>query len=121
MKNENWKAIGINIKVLREKYGFTQIEVANFLGLKDHVTISYYENGERAIPLDHLKRIADLFAVNLEALLSKDQNENLVNAIFAFRKDDLKEMDFNTLADFHKIVKNYIKLVNLEKKHDQKT
>ena len=121
MKNDNWKTIGTNIKVLRERYGFSQTEVANFLGLKDHVTISYYENGERPIPLDHLKKIADLFAVSLDTLFSKEKNENLVNAIFAFRKDDLKENDFNTLANFHRIVKNYIKLVNLEKKHGQKS
>ncbi len=121
MKNASWKTIGANIKVLRERYGFSQTEVANFLGLKDHVTISYYENGERPIPLDHLKKIADLFAVNLDTLFSEEKNESLVNAIFAFRKDDLKENDFNTLADFHRIVKNYIKLVNLEKKHGQKS
>jgi transcriptional regulator with XRE-family HTH domain len=116
-----YKIIGNNIKVLRERYNFTQIEVANFLGLGDHVTISYYENGERKIPLDHLTKIADLFGVELEILLTENPEEQLVNKVFAFRKNELKENDFNVIADFHRIVKNYIKLRNLEAKHAVKS
>jgi transcriptional regulator with XRE-family HTH domain len=116
-----YKIIGNNIRVLRERYNFTQIEVANFLGLKDHVTISYYEKGERKIPLDHMTKIADLFGVELEVLLTENPEEQLLNKVFAFRKDELKEKDFNTIADFHRIIKNYIKLRNLEIKHAVKS
>jgi len=111
------KIIGNNIKVLRDKYGFRQEEVANFLGLKKHVTISYYENGSRNIPLEHLSKIADLFNVELEVLLTENPEEQLMNRVFAFRKDELKENDLETIANFHKIVKNYLKLKRLEKKH----
>ncbi len=111
------KMLGTNIRVLREKYNFTQTEVAKYLGLNDHVTISYYEGGERKIPLTHLTKIADLFGVDLEVLLTDNPEEQILNKVFAFRKDELKENDFNTIANFHRIVKNYIKLRNLEKKH----
>lgn len=114
---EKLKLIGANIRALREAYNYTQSQVAAFLGLNDHVTISYYENGERNIPLDHLKQIADLFGVELTALLVEDPNERLINRVFAFRKEDLKEKDLSSIADFNKIVKNYIKLIRLEKKH----
>lgn len=116
-----FKIIGNNIRVLREKYNFSQIEVANFLGLKDHTTISYYERGERNIPLNHLTKIADLFGVELEVLLTENPEEQIINKVFAFRKDELKEKDFITIANFHRIVKNYIKLRNLEKKHAVKS
>ena len=117
---EKLKAIGANIKALRERYDFTQTEVANYLGIKDRVTISYYENGERKIPLDHLNKIADLFGVNLEILFETEPIEQKINKIFAFRKDELKETDFNAIANFHRIVKNYIKLLRLEQKHVNK-
>lgn len=116
-----YKIIGNNVKVLRNKYGFKQEEVANFLGLKNHVTISYYENGDRKIPLEHLSKIADLFGVELEVILSENPEEQLLNRVFAFRKEELKERDLETIANFHKIVKNYLKLRRLEKKHALQT
>lgn len=114
---EKLKLIGANIRVLREANKYTQSEVATFLGLNDHVTISYYENGDRNIPLDHLKKIADLFGVELTALFVEDPNERTINKVFAFRKEDLNEKDFSIIAEFNKIVKNYIKLIRLETKH----
>jgi transcriptional regulator with XRE-family HTH domain len=118
--NDEQKAVGTNIKVLREKYNYTQTNVANFLGLNDHVTISYYETGERNIPIEHLTKIADLFCVDLETLFETDPAQQKINKICAFRKEELKEKDFNTIADFHRIIKNYIKLLTLEKKHAHK-
>lgn len=117
MIDSKYKIIGNNIKVLRDKYGFKQGEVANFLGLKNHATISYYENGERKISLEHLSKIADLFGIELEVLLSENPEEQALNRVFAFRKDEFKGKDLETIAKFHKIVKNYLKLKRLEKKH----
>lgn len=119
--NEEQKAVGTNIKVLREKYNFTQTEVASFLGLNDHVTISYYENGERNIPIEHLTKIADLFGVDIEVLFETDPVRQKINKICAFRKEELKEKDFDAIAGFHRIIKNYMKLLNLEKKHADKS
>jgi transcriptional regulator with XRE-family HTH domain len=117
MLDLRYKTIGNNIKVLRDKYNYTQSEVANFLNINSHVNISQYENGERKIPLEHLSRIADLFNVELEVLLTDNPDEQLLNNAFAFRKEELKGKDFETIANFHKIVKNYLKLRRLEKKH----
>lgn len=120
-KDTKYIKIGNNVKVLRERCGFNQLEVANYLGLKDHVTISYYERGERPIPFEHLSKIADLFGIELADLLSDNTEVQLVNRVFAFRKDELQEKDFSTIAEFNRIVKNYTKLKNLEKKHAVKS
>lgn len=116
MKTE-YKTIGNNIKVLREKLNYTQSQLANFLGIGERVTISYYETGERTIPLEHLTKIADLFGVELEVLLTGEPEDLLTNKIFAFRKEKLEANDFLTLASFHVIVKNYRKLKSLEERN----
>jgi transcriptional regulator with XRE-family HTH domain len=113
----DYKTIGNNIKVLREKLNYTQSQLANFLGIGERVTISYYETGERTIPLEHLTKIADLFGVELEALLTGEPEDLLTNKIFAFRKEKLEANDFLTLASFHVIVKNYRKLKSLEERN----
>ncbi len=116
-EEQKYIIIGKNIREIRERCGFTQTEVAKYLGLNDHVTISYYENAERKIPFEHLTKIADLFGVELAELITEDDKERKVNRIFAFRKDELTENDFNTLAQFNRIVKNYLKMKQLEDKH----
>lgn len=117
MIDPKYKTIGNNIKVLRERYNLTQLDVANFLNLGSHVNISQYENAERKIPLDHLSKIADLLGVELEVLLTGNPEEQLLNRAFAFRKEELTEEDLKSIAGFHRIVKNYLKLRRLEKKH----
>ncbi|MFA7289371.1 MAG: helix-turn-helix transcriptional regulator [Melioribacteraceae bacterium] len=113
----DFRTIGNNIKVLREKLNYTQSQLADFLGIRERVTISYYETGERSIPLEHLTKIADLFGIELETLLTNDPEVLLTNKFFAFRKDRLNQEDYITLASFHRIVKNYRKLKSLEERN----
>jgi len=97
------------IKGLREKYGYTQEKLALFLGIKREL-VSFYENGEREVPLEVMEKLSDLFGIELEAFFNEDVDETLAQVAFAFRSDELDPGDMKELADFGKIVKNYLKI-----------
>jgi transcriptional regulator with XRE-family HTH domain len=108
MKNN----IGLIIKGLREKFDYTQDNVADYLDIKREL-ISFYESGEREAPVEVLEKLSDLFGVELEVFFAEDMNEALAEVAFAFRKDDLNATDMKQLAAFGKIVKNYLKIKKL--------
>lgn len=103
---------GLVIKGLREKYGYTQDKVANYLGIKREM-ISFYENEGREIPLDVLEKLSDLFGVELDVFFVDNVDDALAEIVFAFRKDDMDNDDMDNMAAFGKIVKNYLKINNL--------
>lgn len=103
---------GLVIKGLREKYGYTQDKVAEYLGIKREM-ISFYENEGREIPLEVLERLSDLFGVELDVFFVDNVDEALAEVVFAFRKDDFESDDMDNMAAFGKIVKNYLKINNL--------
>ena len=103
---------GLVIKGLREKYGYTQDKVADYLGIKREM-ISFYENEGREIPLDVLEKLSDLFGVELDVFFVDNVDEALAEVVFAFRKDDFESNDMDNMAAFGKIVKNYLKINNL--------
>ena len=103
---------GLVIKGLREKYGYTQEKVAEYLGIKREM-ISFYENEGREITLEILEKLSDLFGVELEVFFVDNVDEALAEVVFAYRKDDLDNNDMENMAAFGKIVKNYLKINNL--------
>lgn len=103
---------GLVIKGLREKYGYTQDKVANYLGIKREM-ISFYENEGREIPLDVLEKLSDLFGVELDVFFVDNVDDAIAEVVFAFRKDDMDNDDMDNMAAFGKIVKNYLKINNL--------
>ncbi|HEX9600275.1 MAG TPA: helix-turn-helix transcriptional regulator [Mariniflexile sp.] len=103
---------GLVIKGLREKYGYTQDKLSEYLGVKREM-ISFYENGEREIPLEVLEKLSDLFGVELDVFFVENVDEALAEVFFAFRKDELDNKDMDNMASFGKIVKNYLKINKL--------
>ena len=103
---------GLVIKGLRDKYEYTQDKVAEFLGVKREM-ISFYENGEREVPLEILEKLSDLFGVDLDVFFVENVDEALAQVVFAFRKNDMGNEDMDAMAAFGKIVKNYLKINNL--------
>ena len=103
---------GLIIKGLRDKYGYTQDKVAEFLGIKREM-ISFYETGEREVPLEILEKLSDLFGVDLDVFFVDNVDEALTEVVFAFRKNDFDNDDMDAMAAFGKIVKNYLKINNL--------
>jgi transcriptional regulator with XRE-family HTH domain len=110
MQNAN-----VIIRTLREKFGYSQDAVANFLEVKREM-ISYYETGARDVPLEVLEKLADLFGVDLEIFFSDSIEEATTELAFAFRADELNENDLGSIAAFRRIIKNYQRITNLEKK-----
>jgi transcriptional regulator with XRE-family HTH domain len=104
--------IGQNIARLRKRFGMTQESLAEYLNI-NRVSVTHYENGERTIPIDVLHRLADLFGIELLDLIEENPDQTIANVAFAFRADQLQTQDLQGIADFRKIVKNYLKLKKL--------
>ena len=62
--------IGARIKSLREEYGLTQKELADFLGVTPKA-ISFYELEQRSPSWDMVVQLADKFNVTTDYLLGK--------------------------------------------------
>lgn len=100
--------IGKNLKIWREKLGYSQEKIAEYLGISRE-NISYYENGEREIPIKHIEKITNLFGIEPDLLFDEDLSTQEVEMAFAFRNDDdLSVQALNNIALFKKIVRNYI-------------
>ncbi|MDI9319045.1 MAG: helix-turn-helix transcriptional regulator [Phycisphaerales bacterium] len=110
MKNAN-----IIIRTLREQLGYSQDAVANFLKVKREM-VSYYETGARELPLGVLEKLADLFGVDLEIFFTDNVEDVNTELAFAFRANELNENDLESIAAFRKIIKNYQRITNLEKR-----
>lgn len=112
------KYIGNNIKLYRKRMGIRQEELAEYLGVKREM-ISYYENGTRTVPLENMNKLADLFWIDLSDLMEENPDLQKANVAFAFRANEIKPEDMRVIAEFGKIVKNYIKLRALCEKDGQ--
>jgi transcriptional regulator with XRE-family HTH domain len=111
---------GSNISALRSKLALTQLQLADYLGIKRE-NISYYETGNREIPVEHLEKLADLFGVELYDLLESDLTNQKANLAFAFRADQIDEKDLENISRFKKIVKNYIKMKEFMSSNEKQT
>jgi transcriptional regulator with XRE-family HTH domain len=103
------------IKAYREKMQLSQEAVAEFLKIKREV-LSYYETESRETPLEVFEKLSDLFGIGLDEFFEEDENQIKANVAFAFRANAILPEDLNAIADFRKVVKNYFKLLDLEKK-----
>lgn len=110
--------IGSTLKAYREKIGFTQEEVAAYLGIKREL-LSYYENDEREASVHILESLANLFGVELNDFFETDKSRIATNVAFAFRASSMVTADHKEIAGFHKAVRNYLKIIDLEKANDQ--
>lgn len=55
---------------LREEHFWPQKYVAHYLNISQRA-YSYYENGERSIPLETLCRLADMYGVSVDYILGR--------------------------------------------------
>lgn len=96
--------INIKIKELREKNGYTQKNIADFLNV-DQSFVSKAENGERTFTSDMINRLASLFGIHISTLLS-ERNDAMTSTTCAFRASDLTSDDLNTIALINQIAIN---------------
>ncbi|MDD4404050.1 MAG: helix-turn-helix transcriptional regulator [Parabacteroides sp.] len=97
--------------MLRDKYNFTQVQIASYLNITSSA-VNQYESGVRPVPADVVSKLAVLFNVDEYDLYEEDpQQQNLMTA-FAFRADELTDEDIKSVSAFRKIVTNYFHLSN---------
>ncbi len=58
----------MKLKELREEKGFTQIQIAEYLNIKQN-TYSQYENEKRQLPIDVLIKLARYYKVSTDYIL----------------------------------------------------
>ena len=105
--------IGKNIKIIREKSGVSQEDIADYVGIKREI-LSYYENGKREVSLLHLEKIAEFLNVDLESFLEENPSKIQPDLALAFRADEWTASDRDHIVYFKRIVKNYLKMKTIE-------
>ena len=98
-----------NIRTLRKKFGYTQAQIANYLGITASA-VNQYENDARSIPTDVVSKLSLLFSVEEYDLYQENPQQQQILSAFAFRANEFVEADFKSISEFKKIVLNYFHL-----------
>lgn len=112
---EEHRTVARNLKKMREASGFTQEKIADYLGIK-RSAYANYEVGDREFPLSVLESLADLYGCDMYMLYEGDSDVVGNMLATAFRVNDLSAEDMVQIADFKRMVKNYLKMDILLKK-----
>lgn len=104
--------IAKSIQVLREKYNFTQTQIASYLNTTSS-EVDQYESGALPVPADVVSKLAVLFNVDEYDLYEENpQQQNLI-AAFSFSTKGLTDEEIKSVSAFKKIVVNYLHLSNI--------
>lgn len=95
--------LGENIRILRDKAGFTQSNLAEFMNV-DQSFISKVEKGERSLTADMLDKIAILFGVTVEQIEGKEVASTKLS--YAFRGSDFSVAEMQAIYAVNKIALN---------------
>lgn len=83
--------LSINIKKLRENYGYSQPDLAKRLGIS-RSAISMYENGNREPDLEVLEAMCDIFNVDLNYLTGVSATTSVIPDIDFFLNDEERKI-----------------------------
>ena len=119
MESLSYALIGQRLKSARSAAGFTQRQVAEYLGLSREM-ISYFETGSRGIDMVRLAKLADLYGRRLTTFLSREVKSENVAVAVKFRAGDLAEDDLEVVAWARKFALNLHKLDRLILEEQQK-
>ena len=98
-----------NIRALRKKLGYTQEQIADYIGVSA-AAVTQYETGARVVPATTVSKLALLFNVDEYELYQEDPQQQQLLSAFAFRADELQPQDLKSISEFKKIVLNYYHL-----------
>jgi len=105
-EKQKLETLTTNLQYCRKECGYTQADVAKFLGISQPA-YNKYESGETSIDYKKLERLGDLYGISPYKILTAETKNLSTSLAFAFRKDG-SISDLNSLAEFKKIVLNYI-------------
>ena len=106
------KTIGKRLRSVRESTGFTQEQVAKYLGTKREI-ISYIETGARPVNTLMLRRLAELYGYKFSHFVDESVKEEGPQVAMAFRVSDLSDRDLPIIAQVKRIALNLDSLYNL--------
>ncbi len=109
MAGELLMNLGDNLRYLRQKFGYTQEEVARQLGISQPAYLKY-ETGATDVSELQLKKLADIYGVRPHDLIKGNISLIMADVAFAFRKGKNTSADMEAIASFHKIIRNYIEM-----------
>jgi transcriptional regulator with XRE-family HTH domain len=98
-----------NIRALRKKLGYTQEQIADYLGIST-AAVTQYETGARVVPASTVSKLALLFNVEEYELYQEEPKQQQLLSAFAFRADELQSKDLKSISEFKKVVLNYFHL-----------
>lgn len=84
--------LGENIRFLRTKKGYSQDDIANKLGYKSFTTIQKWESGVSEPPLKALKKLSEIFNVDMNDLATKKLSTYTNNDNNVYYLDDARDM-----------------------------
>ena len=64
----------MKLKEIREEFGITQTQIAQYLNIKQN-TYSQYENGQRQLPVDVLVKLAEYYNVSTDYILGRSDKK----------------------------------------------
>jgi len=105
--------IGKRLQSVRDSLGFTQEQVASYLG-KSREAISYIETGKRPVSTLMLHKLADLYGYKFSFFLEEtEKKERKPEVSLAFRTRDLSSNDLQIIAQIKRIAMNLDSLYRL--------
>ena len=91
------------LRVLREKFKYTQEEVSQYLGISQPAYLKY-EMRDTEVSMEGLEKLARLYGMDEYDIM--EGNMERANFAYAFRRDGMANLE--EVAHFQQIVKNYI-------------
>lgn len=113
MKKENGselRQVGEIFKEIRSKCGFTQDQMATFLGV-DRTMITKYEKGERMLGVGTLEKACEIFGCNLNVLRGIEEYKPMA---VAYRAKDLTIEDMEAICMVQRIALNLRRIKEYE-------
>ncbi len=98
------KSVGEKLKKARESCGLTQMQVAQYLGIKREL-ISYFENCTRPLSLAKLTKMADLYGYSIGYFINEEEvSEEPIS--LSFRTANIKDEDLEIIAQVKRFANN---------------
>ncbi len=95
--------IHMKLKMIREKSGLRQGQIAAYLGVTQ-TFISKVETGERNLSVDQLESLVNLYGYSLASFVNMEEDPHPIQ--FAFRAQDVSQEDLRMIADVGRIAIN---------------
>jgi transcriptional regulator with XRE-family HTH domain len=89
---------GERLRWCRDKKGLTQKFVAEKIGVKNN-TLSSYESGKRQPDYETLKKLADLYEVSIDYILTGEDQQGSSDEMWKELLDPQKQIFFKDLMD----------------------